>query len=182
MIKKRLLYHPALPHPDLMSFDVFLNLEVSGDLILHYEMNGALDQLMIPDKLPAARTDKLWEHTCFETFIAVEGELGYLEYNFSPSSQWAGYAFSNYRVRCDWILNHSPVVEVMQMPKRLVLTAKLAPKMLPLNPHHLPLRIGISAVLEAQDGTQSYWALHHPLDHPDFHHQAGFNALVTHKN
>lgn len=182
MIKKRLHSHPAFPHPDLTSFDVFLNFKIAGDLILHYEMNGALEQLIIPDKLPVEKRDNLWEHTCFEAFIAVEGDTGYLEYNFSPSSHWASYAFSNYRVRRDWTLNEAPVLEIMQMPKRLVLTAALSPEMLPPNPHHLPLNIGISAVLEAQDGSLSYWALNHPLDHPDFHHQGGFNAFVNHKN
>ena len=182
MIKKRLHPHPALPHPDLMSFDVFLNFKIAGDLILHYEMNGALDQLIIPSELATTRADKLWEHTCFEAFIAVEGETGYLEYNFSPSSQWAGYAFENYRLRRDCLINCSPVLEIMHMPKRLVLTAALEPEMLPPNPHHLPLQVGISAILEAQDGTLSYWALHHPLDRPDFHHQGGFIASIKHIN
>jgi hypothetical protein len=32
----------------------------------------------------------------------------------------------------------------------------------------------LTAVIEAEDGSRSYWALHHPKACPDFHHRAGF--------
>jgi hypothetical protein len=35
-------------------------------------------------------------------------------------------------------------------------------------------RIGLSAVIEEQDGTISYWALRHAAGKPDFHHPDGF--------
>jgi hypothetical protein len=35
-------------------------------------------------------------------------------------------------------------------------------------------RLGLSAVIEATDGTISYWALAHPSDKPDFHHPDSF--------
>ncbi len=35
------------------------------------------------------------------------------------------------------------------------------------------LRLGLSAVVEANDGTLSYWALRHPPGRPDFHHPDG---------
>ena len=37
-----------------------------------------------------------------------------------------------------------------------------------------PLRLALSAVVEADDGTLSYWALRHPPGRPDFHHADGF--------
>ena len=40
-----------------------------------------------------------------------------------------------------------------------------------------PLRIGLSAVIEASDGL-SYWALRHPADKPDFHDADGFALLL----
>jgi hypothetical protein len=40
-----------------------------------------------------------------------------------------------------------------------------------------PLRIGLSAVIEAFDGF-SYWALRHPADKPDFHAADGFALLL----
>ena len=36
------------------------------------------------------------------------------------------------------------------------------------------IRLGLSAVLEAADGSLSYWALHHPSARPDFHNEGGF--------
>lgn len=35
-------------------------------------------------------------------------------------------------------------------------------------------RLGMSAVIEEQEGTKSYWALAHPPGKPDFHHPACF--------
>ena len=40
-------------------------------------------------------------------------------------------------------------------------TAALPPK---------PWSIGLSAIIEEEDGTISYWALAHPPGRPDFHH------------
>ena len=40
---------------------------------------------------------QLWRHTCFEAFIAVEGQPAYHEFNFAPSGEWTVYAFSGYR-------------------------------------------------------------------------------------
>ncbi|MCC6173187.1 MAG: DOMON-like domain-containing protein [Gammaproteobacteria bacterium] len=38
----------------------------------------------------------------------------------------------------------------------------------------LRIRLGLSSVLEAADGSLSYWALHHPSARPDFHNEGGF--------
>lgn len=35
-------------------------------------------------------------------------------------------------------------------------------------------RLGLSAVVEENDGTKSYWALAHPGRRPDFHHAESF--------
>jgi hypothetical protein len=35
-------------------------------------------------------------------------------------------------------------------------------------------RLGLTAVIEAADGTLSYWALHHPAARADFHNGGGF--------
>jgi len=45
---------------------------------------------------------------------------------------------------------------------------------LPQNMAFKPLQLGLTAVIEANDGSRSYWALHHPEASPDFHHRAGF--------
>jgi hypothetical protein len=45
---------------------------------------------------------------------------------------------------------------------------------LPQNSADKSLQLGLSAVIEANDGSRSYWALLHPESRPDFHHRAGF--------
>jgi len=39
---------------------------------------------------------------------------------------------------------------------------------------HDALRLALSAVVEVDDGSLSYWALRHPPGGPDFHHAEGF--------
>ena len=39
-------------------------------LTFEYSLTGELTRLAIPRRAPSARADKLWEHTCFEAFIA----------------------------------------------------------------------------------------------------------------
>ena len=45
-----------------------------------------------------------------------------------------------------------------------------------LSPMHLNARLslGLSAVIEDDAGTLSYWALRHPPGKPDFHHPDAF--------
>jgi hypothetical protein len=35
---------------------------------------------------------------------------------------------------------------------------------------------GFTAVLELEDGSLSYWALHHPKPQPDFHDRGGWTV------
>jgi hypothetical protein len=41
--------------------------------------------------------DGLWKHTCFEVFLRDPAGIGYAEFNFSPSTEYAGYGFTRYR-------------------------------------------------------------------------------------
>lgn len=178
MIKTCLLAHPAMPHPDVKSLEVNVELTPEGDLVLLYQLNADLTQFIIPVTKPAAQTDGLWEHVCFEAFIAVVGQPDYLEYNFAPSGQWAAYAFSDYRVRRERTFSQTPKLDIIQMPEQLLMLAIINAKDLPVNPQALPLAIGLATVLEAVDTSLSYWALQHPLQNPDFHHRSGFTLLI----
>ena len=142
---------------------------------LRYELTGDLARLCIP--APAARptaTDGLWRHTCFECFVANGHGTAYREFNFSPSGDWAAYAFSAERVR-------DPAAPALPAPRlrcthdahTLMLDAWVLDDALPGS---APL--GLSAIIEAQDGTLSYWALHHPVARPDFHHRGGWTARL----
>jgi hypothetical protein len=40
-------------------------------------------------------------------------------------------------------------------------------------------QLGLTAVVEAADGSLSYWALRHPVARPDFHHRDGFAQTLN---
>ena len=120
-----------------------------------------------PARRNPARADDLWRTTCFEAFLMREGETGYYEFNFSPSTEWAAYRFERYREAMALLqLDAPPHMEVHQ-GQELVVVADLDLGQLPKS----ALALGLSAVIEELDGTKSYWALRHPMgDKPYFHH------------
>ena len=146
----------------------------AGDLQLNYCLEGDLQGLLIPKIMPSEQADNLWEHTCFEAFIALEGERSYYEYNFSPSHQWAVYAFSDYRKPISLDIQYAPRLQRQQQDQRLSMKVSLAKAILPYNPKNKPLQIGLSTVIETKQGDLSYWALKHAADTLDFHHRQSF--------
>jgi len=68
-----------------------------GKLAVAYVLEGDLDRLRVPPPQPPRIGSRLWEHTCCEIFIARKGLPAYHEFNFSPSGEWAAYAFDGYR-------------------------------------------------------------------------------------
>lgn len=156
-----------------------------GALRLSYELTGDLAKIHIPAPQSPSAVDGLWEHTCFELFVAAPGKAGYREFNFSPSGQWAAYAFSDYRIRSAWTASQAPVISFAQSNNHLLLEAVIAAVDLPQNMADESFQLGLTAVIEANDGSLSYWALHHPEVRPDFHHRDGFilsfNPVLTHK-
>ena len=174
MVNQRLTCHADTVTTALWIVDVNIRPQPQGDLSLSYELTGDLAKIRIPAPQPSIAKDGLWEHTCFEAFIAVQGESGYHEFNFSPSGQWASYSFSDYRARNPWTTSQRPAIRFVQSDGHLLLEAVIALGDLPQNMANKPLQLGLAAVIEASDSSCSYWALHHPEDRPDFHDRGGF--------
>ena len=174
MDNKILICHPDTLPTAVLAVHVKVEPEPQGSLHLGYELTGDLAQIRIPAPLSPAAVNGLWEHTCFEVFVAVAGETGYHEFNFSPSGQWAAYVFSDYRVRRAWTAIQTPAISFTQTHGHLLLEAVIATADLPQSIDGKPLQLGLAAVIEASDGSLSYWALHHPEVRPDFHHRSGF--------
>lgn len=133
-------------------------------LRLTYSIFGGLDEVSIPPARPAARTDGLWKHSCFEAFLGATP--GYYEFNFSPSSQWAAYRFEAHRQGMHEVATVEP--SVGWHAGTLVATFDL--------PSDVTGRLGLSAIIEDHGGNRSFWALAHPPGPPDFHHAACFAA------
>jgi hypothetical protein len=169
-----LVCHPDVTCPTKLLLSVEVLCQPDNELHLHYHLQGDLQYLRIPERQTSAMIDGLWEHTCFEAFIAIEGDKGYQEFNFSPSRQWASYLFSDYRERRDWHSDHVYALNVERNANNLRLKVIIPLAELPLLDTNKTIQVGLTAVIETVDGSRSYWALHHPADEPDFHHRAGF--------
>ncbi len=136
--------------------------------------DSRLGKLAIPATVPAAQasspTDGLWQHTCFEVFLGVPGEPQYREYNFSPSGQWACYAFRAWRERIeDFTPTPAPEITCSGQDGTLVLEAYVPPELLPTVPAGSDLQVNLAAVIERKDGQFEYWTLRHVAAQPDFH-------------
>jgi hypothetical protein len=170
-----LLCHPTTACPAIRNLEVSVTAREGGGLALGYRLTGNIAELWLPETAPSRPADELWRHTCFEAFIAGEGSPAYREFNFSPSGQWASYAFTDYRQReASFHPTVAPEIALRSFPDRLELDALLAPELLP---EAASLQLGLAVVIEARDGTLSYWALKHPATQPDFHLRAGFTTL-----
>ena len=164
--------HPATPAN--LPFDVSVSVSwVPGGLRLVYAVSGDTAGLSIPSATPPGPADGLWQHTCLEAFVSVNGEAAYREFNFSPSGQWAVYRFAGERQRDPSPSPDlpAPVMQLAITPTLLTLAVHVPRAALPASALHLEL--ALCAVIEELDGRQSYWALQHPCERPDFHHPAG---------
>jgi hypothetical protein len=120
------------------------------------------------------RAENLWESTCFEAFLRADGEQAYREWNFSPSGDWAAYDFTAHREGRSDAEVAAPYIRVEDNMTWWALGATIAAEAA------TDWRLGLSVILEEQDGTRSYWALAHPeQDKPDFHDAACFAAHLS---
>jgi hypothetical protein len=146
----------------------------AGDRHLSFILRGDVARLRVPApaSLPMAK-DGLWQHTCFEAFVADPHSARYHEFNLSPSGDWAAYVFAAERLRQpDAAPLPAPRIVCTHQARTLRLDAQLPAAALPAAAGSCLL--GLSAVIEAADGALSYWALAHPAARPDFHQRAGW--------
>ncbi len=68
-----------------------------GEWKFDFKVDGSSRELKLPAPAAPERTAGLWHHTCFEVFLRDPQDGRYLEFNFSPSGQWAAYQFEGYR-------------------------------------------------------------------------------------
>ena len=176
MTRRVLIAHP---HSTALAVTITARvvLERATRLEVEYSLTGELAQLAIPGRVAAGRADRLWEHTCFEAFIAPAAGARYCELNFSPSMQWAAYGFDGYRQGMRPLeLAEPPSVRVAETKNELRVTAGIELGGLADAPW--PWRIGLTAVVEDRAGGRAYYALLHPRDKPDFHDVAAFTVLL----
>lgn len=167
--------HPRSQRPAVRSLQVEVDCEGADALRLRFSLGAHVARLKVPPPAASESADELWRHTCFEAFISVADTPFYYELNLAPSSQWAFYRFGSYRNDMSVVaLSRPPEIAVRRSEYRLDLDATLRFDELPELRGAPPLRLALAAVIEADDGSLSYWALKHPRGKPDFHKGVGF--------
>jgi hypothetical protein len=173
----KLLPHPSCKTGPVRSISASGWLDRHEKLTVDYELLGDLAAISLPAAAIApARLDGLWQHSCFELFAQPDAGPGYVEFNFSPSGDWASYAFGSYRGRHPV---EGPALTTMEVhhrsESRFTLRACTALRAASRSAASTwSWQLGIAAVIENMNGTRSYWALQHPRREPDFHDAAAF--------
>jgi hypothetical protein len=151
-----------------------------GGAVFEFRLEESrVEALRLPAPAAPGAADGLWQHTCFEVFVARAGEAAYHEFNFSPSGQWAAYAFGAYRERIeDFRPGGEPELRFEQRADGLRLEARVPAALLPPVAPGTELQIGLAAVIERADGGLEYWSVHHAGAEPDFHARASFVLML----
>jgi hypothetical protein len=173
-MRQLLRLHPESRSSVAQHVEVVVTRPRPEGLVLSYKLSGRVDDVYLPAVRPTARGDELWQHTCFEAFVRASSGSEYYEFNFSPSTQWAVYRFTDYRNgMCVAAEVSTPPIDVRLDAQSFTLQAALALDHLSL-PRESSWRLGLSAVIEETNGHKTYWALAHPPGKPDFHHKDAF--------
>jgi len=144
-------------------------------LTLQYSVTGSIEKIFLP--LPTARPGRkaeLWKQTCFEFFFAKKEGSQYWEFNLSPSGDWNVYHMDAYRrvgFREETLI-HGMAIEARWTSQTFSLDGKVDLSPIVLQDH--AVEVGITAVLQTQDGSETYWALTHPAPEADFHMRESF--------
>ena len=164
-----LFRHPDTPPGAIHTVDAELR-RVPGGVVATFHAIGDVAKLVVPPPATPGRAEELWRTTCFELFVAGDGE-SYREFNLSPSGAWAAYEFDRHRSgRRD--IDARVEVETSRDDKRLSVTAKIESEF----PDPAP--VGLTAVVEETDGLIRYWATTFAPGEPDFHAAATRSLLL----
>jgi hypothetical protein len=176
-----LVAHPDTPRGPVSGIAVEARLAGPAVLVFNYSLHGELARVQLAGGQAGLAGQAgqgaggLWQHTCFEAFIAAPGVPGYHEFNFSPTQAWAAYQFSGYRAgMAPASLSRAPALQVQRAAQQFELTATVHLGGSSALRQARLLRVALAAVVEEEQGRLAYWALEHPPGRPDFHHPDSF--------
>ena len=145
------------------------------ELSLRYRLDGDMQRLLLPAAAAPTRTDGLWQHTCFEAFLRPAGSDGYVEFNFSPSGQWAAWRFIARRAGMQALVPFDPpAIRLGRRAGGVELDVTIALSQVTYLHRVQTVDLGLAAVVEDVDGALAWWALRHLAADPDFHDPASF--------
>lgn len=167
-----------IPFPDTDVPELMINgkiLRQKNLLTIHYVLTGKIEDIFLPSpSVIPARKDNLWKTTCLEFFLAVRDSPEYWEFNLSPSGDWNVYYMEGYR-RIGF--REETMIQQLQfeMQKDMnVFVLNAAIDLDPLVRAGQVLEVGIAAIIQPRNGSETHWALTHPAPEPDFHQRESF--------
>jgi hypothetical protein len=171
-----------IPFPDTHVPDIVIAGEIlrqKNALTIHYRLPQKIEDIFLPaPSFNPTRKDDLWKTTCFEFFLAIEDLPEYWEINLSPSGDWNLYHMDTYRrigFREETFIQHLP----FRVQKDIdVFALNAAMDLDPIVRAGQVLEVGIAAIIQSRNGTETYWALNHPGPQPDFHSRGSFVIRV----
>jgi hypothetical protein len=169
---QKLVCHPNTPSKHATSIDAHVELKPGGLLWMRYHVECEQPAIILAGPEEPNRTDFLWKHTCFETFITREDQSNYIEFNFCPSSRWAAYQFTDYREgAADLPVETAPEIYLEASESHIAIEVDL---LLPKAWRDGEMLMGITTIIEDKDEELSYWALKHPGEKQEFHDRSCF--------
>lgn len=174
-----------MPKFELLPFNPIDGLSIKGELIffegkiqITYNLQDLNTLIEFNDTSENERVVGLWESTCFELFI-LSPSGKYYEFNFSPSGNWNIFYFESYRSDLKEAIDcPTPLIDVRaHKEKKIHLTYDLFE--LPNGFFEMgKMKVGITAVLEDNKKSKSFWSLAHPKDKADFHSPIGMTIKL----
>lgn len=168
------------PANDLPEINITGEIErIENQLSVQYRVKGDVASIKIPESAEVPmRKDDLWKMTCFEIFIAPEGQTQYWEFNMSPSGNWNVYHMDAYRQ-----VNMREETLYVSLPFTFhktddELSLSISIDLSRILSADQKTNIGITAILQTFDDRESYWALTHPGAQADFHIRDGFTIRL----
>jgi hypothetical protein len=146
-----------------------------GVLTLDYRLDDPWGTVRLAPRATAVRADRLWEHTCFEAFVAHAGDPAYWEVNLASDGRWNVWRFDRYR---EGMMAEDRIAAPAVEPTTGDGTFRLSATVDVSHLADIELAVGLAVVVEAGDGTLSYWAVCHPGTRPDFHARDGFSLRL----
>jgi hypothetical protein len=179
-ISAELHSHPATPCDAIRRFGIAIDpADHPEELEIRFRIEGQMRRLRLPGPGFARRSDGLWQHSCFEAFLRADGSDSYYEFNFAPGGDWAAYRFGGRRRDRSSPEMPYPPFALERSADACELIAFIPIAALPELAGAAGIRAGLAAVIEAEDGTLSYWALAHGGAEPDFHDPSSFVLRIA---
>ena len=169
--------HPNNPECEL-TVSVTLKCDASSVLEYRYTLVGDLNRVDFPVMREGHRADRLWTSTCFECFfLRPDGQ--YVEFNFSPSSEWAVYEFKGYRegmqqsmMRIAPKILCSQTQVMFELNASVDLSGSAAARVIESSS-----LLNLATVIRLKDDRYCYFSLGFGDGGPDFHRRESFVVI-----